>query len=330
MSARGLDFGSGMAGFADLMARGHKDRLDLELSERERAEKIRQFEAQRAMQQRSIDYQYPEEMDVPGFMIDAVSNPEIIPETYNRGVQNAPSPAIRTPPVLNKNGKRIGGFPSNPAAENVANATSGGGGAAGSQRDPSGTAAPGVLSDKTLNNARQLGVEVRPDGRLVAKGRRGQQIIDLYEKILGSQASVFAAGANAGRPQYMQPFVPPGERTPPPRIPKDTRIDQLNARLRAAQIGLASFGKHGAMMDENKPQMDAYRKEIADVTYQLTNLPPAGESAPATYQQPVPLPNIGTGGKEPDEATVQSAAAQWKMGVEQARAILRKRMNSGR
>ncbi len=270
MSARGLDFGSGMSGFADLMARGHKDRLELERSEVDRAEKMRQFEATRALQERASEYQYPAYTDIAPEMMD-IFDPSYLPGLYKEGTQQSPPP--KQPPIFDSTGKRVVKSPP-PADGPVAVADAGG-------RTPQGAAdqTGGGLTEKRIARARQLGIEILPDGRWRAKGRQGQELLDIFKASLAAQASAFSAGATAGG-RVVSPTILPPPRTPgPPRPPKDTTIDALNSRIRAAQIGLDSFGRNGAMMDENLPAMNAYRQEIADATRELKALGKGGTSS---------------------------------------------------
>lgn len=331
MSARGLDFGSGMSQFADLIARGHKDRIALDQAERERAEKIRQFEIEKAQRGRQLDYLYPEEMEIAPFMLDTIS--EGVEAPYMRGVQSAPKPPPRTPPIIDRaTGKRVGDANVDiPPPKGKAADTRQPGGMDREVAAAPGAAAAPAISDKTLNLARSLGIEIR-DGRMIAKGRKAQEILDLYKATLGAQASVFSAGARDGRPQYVQPYGV-GATPAAPRPPKDQRLDILQRRIEAAKAGIASFGKYGAMMDENKAQIDAYRQEINAATREMEALSrgeggPVAPGAPAQKVAPgTPLPG---GGKEPSDDMVQKAATQWKMSPEAARVILRNRMNSGR
>lgn len=102
MSYRGLDYGSGIQHFGDLMAQGYKDRQELEFQRQKYNADIAQRDIDNALKQQQVNYSSPADMYLSPAIFNELQNPQSPLDAYKQGAdfgrsQPPPHTGIITP-----------------------------------------------------------------------------------------------------------------------------------------------------------------------------------------------------------------------------------------
>lgn len=212
MSWQGLNFGPGFAAMGDSMAKGYsdyqqmiQDKMKMDIAAR-----------QAAVQEQEANYKYPSESIIPMPIGQAVAQPRPFLNNMQSdavsGFRNsAGNPGVG---VINEQGKvnwiapPTSGAQQNPRSFSVPNTINpnrkpqgdveANDGATVSYDQEQNRAAADAADhlEETKNIATQLGLTVNKNGQLVAKGKQGDQILALYEKLLGVGGQAYGISRN--------------------------------------------------------------------------------------------------------------------------------------
>ncbi len=205
MTMKGYNL-TGLGDFAGLMSKGYQDYLDL-------------YNKDRALtvQEKQADYMYPAETVVPAIAAKAISQDpmQLLAQAYQAGRTNVAPPQFIIPPTMNRaSGQQMS--PAQIIQAQPGRAPQGESDAPDFSQPPAvynGTeplapqAAPVGDTEELQTLASQLGLQVK-NGQLVAKGKQGEKILDLYEKLIGSAASVYGnAARGSGEYKTISPVM---------------------------------------------------------------------------------------------------------------------------